>query len=324
VRGGEVTLAAYTDGWLASRLVKGRALSDATRYGYRRLFERNIAPALGSEPLRRLTPERVRTWHADVVAAAGADQAAKSYRVLRAVLNTAVDDDLISRNPCRIKGAGIDRTPERAMPDTGEVLALIEAMEPRYRIVLVLAGLGGLRTGEMLGLRVADVDPLRQLVRVRQVAMEIPGLGRVVKDPKTDAGRRDVVLPRRAMDALAAHLATYPSGPDGEVVTGPERGPARRASLSAAWRSAKAAVGVDPGLHIHDLRHHAATLTARTPGVTTKELMSRIGHSSPRAALIYQHATEERDRNIADFIDEQLDSAERSEPGRNVIPFPKR
>jgi integrase len=70
------------------------------------------------------------------------------------------------------------------------------------------------------------------------------------------------------------------------------------------WHEALAKVpDAPPGLRIYDLRHHAATLIARKPGVTTKELMAHIGHSSFRAALIYQHASEERNREIADFID---------------------
>ena len=66
------------------------------------------------------------------------------------------------------------------------------------------------------------------------------------------------------------------------------------------------AANAPDGLRIHDLRHHAATLTARLPGITTKELMARIGHASPRAALIYQRATEERDREIAAFLDKAI------------------
>jgi integrase len=54
-------------------------------------------------------------------------------------------------------------------------------------------------------------------------------------------------------------------------------------------------------LHFHDLRHVAATLAAET-GAGVKEIMYRIGHSSPQAALRYQHATQRRDRSIADGI----------------------
>jgi integrase len=77
----------------------------------------------------------------------------------------------------------------------------------------------------------------------------------------------------------------------------------QRGSVSKKWQAACRMVGVPEGLRIHDLRHHAATLAARMPGITTKELMARIGHSSSRAALIYQHASEERDQTIAEFID---------------------
>jgi integrase len=73
------------------------------------------------------------------------------------------------------------------------------------------------------------------------------------------------------------------------------------------WQGARMAAGAPEGLRIHDLRHHAATLTARMPGITTKELMARIGHASPRAALIYQHATEQRDREIAAYLDQAIE-----------------
>jgi integrase len=55
------------------------------------------------------------------------------------------------------------------------------------------------------------------------------------------------------------------------------------------------------GLRFHDLRHTAGTLAART-GATTKELMARLGHATPRAAMVYQHAAEDRDRAIAEGL----------------------
>jgi integrase len=249
-----------------------------------------------------------------VTAGAGHDQAAKSYRVLSAILNTAVTDERIGRNPCRIKGGGSENRTERPMPTTAEVLALVDAMPARYRLVIVLAGLGGLRMGEVLGLRLADVDTLRSAVHIRQTAQEIPRLGRVVKDPKSDAGRRTVVLPRQAMDAITAHIEAFGCAPTGELVTDPRGGPSRRSRVSTEWQKAKGAVGVDPAMHPHDLRHHAATLMAQMPGITTKELMARIGHSSPRAALVYQHATAERDREVATFLEARLDATKPATP----------
>lgn len=71
-----------------------------------------------------------------------------------------------------------------------------------------------------------------------------------------------------------------------------------------AWGRARRAVGV-PHLHFHDLRHTGNTLAAAT-GASTKELMARMGHASPRAALIYQHALRDRDHAIAQALDDMI------------------
>jgi integrase len=120
-----------------------------------------------------------------------------------------------------------------------------------------------------------------------------------------------VSLPHVVVEALEKHLANYGQpGAAGVLFTGPRGEPITRALLSTEWQSARTAADAPEGLRIHDLRHHAATLTARMPGITTKELMARIGHASPRAALIYQHATEQRDREIAAYLDQQSRSRE--------------
>jgi integrase len=176
----------------------------------------------------------------------------------------------------------------------------------------------------MLGLRRSDIDTLRGTVSVARQVQEIAGQRVLVDAAKTDAGRRVVALPASVMSELVEHMSRYSQpGQSGAVFTNPEGGPVRRASLYAAFQEACAKVGAPPGLHIHDLRHHAATVMARMPGITTKELMSRIGHKSPRAALIYQHATQERDKAIADFLDAQLAGVDRRQDAA-VIDMPRR
>ncbi|MDP8937253.1 MAG: site-specific integrase, partial [Actinomycetota bacterium] len=196
------------------------------------------------------------------------------------------------------------------------------AVEPRYRPMILLAGFAGLRTGETLGLRRCDVDLLHGEVHVRHQAQEIRGTGRVVLAPKSAAGRRSVALPAVVVESLEQHLAAFP-GPDAEapLFTGPEGGPLRRATFSRVWRAAVAATGAPAELRPHDLRHHAATLTARMPGITTKELMARIGHASPRAALVYQHATRERDRAVASYLDDVV-TASKPAPRADVVDLP--
>lgn len=318
---GRVGFTAYANRWLETRLVKGRPLAPATLEGYRGLLRRNLTPYFHDIPLIQISPERVREWYGGVASTAGQSQAAKSYRLLRAILNTAVEEDLIARNPCRIRGAGNERSEERPIVDASFVVDLAEAIEPPLRAFVLLAGFAGLRTGEMLGLRRRDIDLLHRQVTVAVQAQQITGLGRVVRQPKSEAGSRTVALPRVLVETLEVHLATYVS-PDGDafVFVGPRGKPLLRNALSRRWRAACAAVGAPAGYRIHDLRHHAATLAARMPGITTKELMARMGHSSSRAALIYQHATEERDHAVAGFIDDALDLASKS-AGAGVRPL---
>ena len=120
--------------------------------------------------------------------------------------------------------------------------------------------------------------------------------------PKTDAGRRTITLPAFVVDELADHMFRYVgSEPEAVVFTGPEGAPLRRGNWNGKWNAVRKAVGCD-GLRFHDLRHTGNTLAAAT-GASTKELMARIGHSSARAALHYQHATRERDEAIAAGLD---------------------
>ncbi|HUZ21711.1 MAG TPA: site-specific integrase [Acidimicrobiales bacterium] len=317
-RGGERVFGEYADEWLGHRLVKGRPLAPSTRQGYEALLRRHLRPAFGQTRLRQITPERVRTWHAQFAAHAP-DQAAKGYRLLRAILATAVHDELIGRNPCAIKGAGTERARERPMLDTSVVLALAESITPRLRALVYVAGFVGLRSGELCGLERRDVDLARRTLTVERQAVEITGQGRILTAPKTEAGRRVVALPGFVVEVLSGYLDAYVAPePDAVLFTRPSGKPLRRADLSNEWRAACDVVGLS-GVRVHDLRHHAATLVARNRDVTLKELMAHIGHATPVAALRYQHATAEREQAIATYLDDVIAAARRS-PASVTVP----
>jgi integrase len=230
---------------------------------------------------------------------------------------TAVSDELIARNPCVLKGAGIEHAPERPMLDTTDGLKLGEAITPRLRCLVLLGGFVVLRPGELLGLQRRDIDLLHRTVTVERQAHEITGQARVITGPKTEAGRRTLALPTVVLEALNDHLKAYVAAePGAPVFTRPSGLPLRRADLSNAWQDACEAVQIT-GVHPHDLRHHGATMMARKPDVTLKELMATIGHASPAAALRYQHATDERGRELADFMNHVIASA-RSTPKAKV------
>lgn len=120
----------------------------------------------------------------------------------------------------------------------------------------------------------------------------------VVGPPKTDAGRRTVALPDFVATAVAAHLDAHVPAGDEAVVFGTRTGNyLARSNFALTFRRAVHRCGFPP-VRVHELRHTGATLAAAT-GASTAELMRRLGHSSPNAALVYQHAAADRDTEIA-------------------------
>jgi len=124
-------------------------------------------------------------------------------------------------------------------------------------------------------------------------------------------------MPAMLVAELTRHLAEHghAAAPDSYVFVSPTGEPIERSNFRyRVWLPATQTAGL-AGLRFHDLRHTAGTLAART-GATTKELMARLGHSSARASMIYQHAAEDRDRRIAEGLDAMAREAGVSQPER--------
>jgi integrase len=252
---------------------------------------------------------------------------AKAYRLLRTILNAAVEDGLLIRNPCTIKGAGVERSPERPIATIEQVYLLADAIEPRYRAMVLLATFCGLRLGELLALRRDRVDLEGARVTVAEQVVELIDGTRSIGPPKTESSRRVVTIPPHVIEELQCHLDSWVASDEESILfTAPDGGLVRRSNFRRrVWEVATTKVGV-PALHFHDLRHTGNTLAAAT-GASTKELMARMGHASSRAALIYQHATEDRDVAIAHalsaMVEEQLNKAADSGEGETFVETPQ-
>jgi integrase len=198
-----------------------------------------------------------------------------------------------------------------------QLTALADAVPARYQALILVAGLGGLRWAELVGLRRRHVDLAGARLHVVEQAAEFAGKF-IVGPPKTDAGRRVVTLPNLAVTALAEHLDRYAApGPDGLVfLSARGKNLARSSFRRLVWLPAVRKVGLD-GLRVHDLRHTAATLAAAT-GATTKELMERMGHTSPGVALRYQHVMANRQAALAASLDDLARDTTQAEPGGHV------
>ena len=298
--GTAVSLGEYAATWLAQRTVKGRPLAPRTLDTYRHSLEAWIVPTLGSRSLGDVGPADVRRWHQFVLSQTGPTAARQAYALLRAVFNTAVSDDLVPRNPCRIRGAGQPNSPERPLIDLDVVTALVDAMPEHLKAFTIVAFWGHARLGELLGLCVGDVDVDKGTLRIERQVIEVDGEGPRITAPKVGS-IRTVHLPAPAVDALVTHLAGLGvTNPDAPLFTQPGGTELRAHHVHARWETARNRVG-QPGLHFHDLRHAGLTLSAQT-GATLAEVMRRAGHVSSQAAMRYQHAAEERDAEIADLM----------------------
>lgn len=288
-----LTLRAYAEPWLADRQLKPR-----TRVGYRSLLDRRILPALGDRPLVSLTSADIRGWHADQ----GTDTPtarAQAYGLLRAILATAVDDGLLPSNPCHIRGAGGTERKHKIEPATLEQIDLIiDALPDRFGLMVQLATWCALRFGEVTELRRGDLDVKNGRIQVRRAVAWVRGKP-VVGTPKSAAGIRDVAIPPHLLPAVRKHLLDHVEWGKDALVFPAARvgGQLSHGTLHEMWVRARRAAGRDD-LRFHDLRHTGAVMAAQS-GATIAELMARLGHTTPAMAIRYQHASQDRDAEIA-------------------------
>ncbi|MEU0985907.1 tyrosine-type recombinase/integrase [Streptomyces sp. NPDC005953] len=292
----------------ALRWVKERRLSATTDELYRRLLRLHILPTFGALDLDEITGPRVRSWRSERLDATGAETTvAKSYRLLKAILETACEDELIRRNPCRIRGAGKESATERPTASVAQVDALAGALGPRWRLMVYLGAYGPLRPEELAELRRKDVDLDALTVRIRQAAPELSTGQRAEGPTKSLAGKRLVVLPSFLRVELRRHLDWYAEKePEGLLFVGERGKPFRRTTFGRKWRRARTTVGLPDGFRFYDLRHTGHTLATRS-GATLKDTMVRAGQSTERAALIYQHSDHERQTEVAAGLDQLVE-----------------
>ena len=311
-RVGEVPFRQFAQEWLRGKA----ALAPKTLELYSYLLDRLILPALGDVPLGEITPARVRAWRAELLRAGrpGPSTIAKAYRVLSSMMATAVTDNLVARNPCMEKGAGVERSPEMRVATPEQVATVADAIAPRFRALVMTAAYAGCRWGELAGLRQRNLDLLHRRLSVVEQVIELSGGELLWCEPKSDAGRRVVNLPGGLVEELEAHVGRFVVPDPGGLVFTNESGGVLRARnfRSRHWLPATRAAGVE-GLRFHDLRHVAGTL-ATVSGATIREVQARLGHASPAAAYRYQHVLDDRDATIAERLDAVYRSAARSEP----------
>lgn len=311
-----ITFGDFAASWLASRTVKGQPLKPRTQEHYQKILDRLILPTFRNRPVVSITADDVDTWH-DSMGNDTPTLRSHAYSLMRTILASAVDKGILTANPAHIRGAGATRRAHKVEPLTlDELAALVDAMPEDRRLMVLLAAWCALRFGELTELRRRDVDLTNGVVKVRRGVVRANKTV-MVGTPKSDAGVRDVAIPPHLLPLVKAHLRDhaqtgregllFPAASGGHLAPStfygenPQR--VKVKGKPVEWRGghgfyrARALAG-RPELHFHDLRHTGAVLAAQT-GATLAELMGRLGHSTPAAALRYQHVARDRDKAIA-------------------------
>lgn len=297
-----VTFAEYTENWLETRQVAGHPIKARTKAHYEGILKRELLPAFGRRELAGIAPADVRKWHAKALVDKPTMRA-HSYDLLKTILATAFEEELIDANPCRIRGAGSVKSVHKTKPArVAEIEVITAKMPERLQLAVTCASWLAMRLGEIFELRRDDVDLDAGVVRIRRALVRVGG--KLQPDtPKTDAGVRDVAIPPHLIERFRDHLTNHTAA-GGDALLFPSSADPKRWLQSKAlyvdYRKARAAAGRDD-LRWHDLRHSGAVLAA-TAGATLAELMARLGHSTPQAAMRYQHAADGRDKVVAEAM----------------------
>lgn len=295
-RDGKVTFAAFARRWEAT-LVDLRESTQVRDLGY---LDRYILPAFGDVELRLIDHLTVRSWVADMRAKHAPATVVKAAQILSKIMRSAVAARMIASSPTDdVPLPKVERHEMRFLT-LAQIADLADAIDERYRGVVLLGAYCGLRVGEMFGLRVGRVDLLRRRLEVVEIATDVQGRV-VLGPPKTRAGRRTVPMPRLVVSALEPAIVGLNA--DEPVFQAPRGGHVRLNTWRRRyWLPAVRTAGLG-ALRIHDLRHTAVALWLHA-GATPVEVARRAGHSSTVVVLDrYGHVMPGDDDRLTDTLD---------------------
>jgi integrase len=275
---------------------------------------------LDCNPLGRASAELLAQWRAagspqpikqqasNELSPAGRTAAAQTYRLLKSIFNAAIADELLDRSPIKDKTATIVRSRKAQAATSEQVAALAEQVPARYRAAVLVAAYGCFRQGEQFALARKHYNTFNRTLTIERAVKKLQGKPAFIGTTKTIGSNRTIVLPKIAAEALELHLEHYVgSDPESLIFTNGQGSLVTSAELCGWFIPARERAGL-PTLRWHDLRSTGLTIAAST-GASISALMNRAGHTSVRAAMIYQSLTKADDQKIADSIDSQLDTA---------------
>ena len=298
-------------------LRESRNIAPSTADWYRDHWSRHVKPKLGTLPIEAVTTAKLREFFDKLHESGRTGTVTAVRRVMVKVLNQAASEGLFPKGSPMAPLRGSFRKPSRKTvePLPIEIVeAFADAIEPRCRLAVLLAGYCGLRGGRSEGIRLQDVrvrDRDGNLVpnptlRVEQAVRTVRGHAEIA-EPKTEASRRPVSVPRFLVEEIDRHIGEFGTTEDGRLFEsvrngGKNGGLVSHFTLDKALSNAAEKLGV-PKPRFHDLRHTCAALMIEQ-GAHAKAIQERMRHSSITITMdVYGHLLEGRDQDIAEGLD---------------------
>jgi integrase len=296
---GRITFKSYAEQWRAAQVHR-----PGTATSVEQQLRRHVYPTIGKRPIGAIRPGEIQALVTKMSDKLAASTVAVVYGRIVAVFRSAVRDRVIVRSPCEeIRLPGTTPASMLDVLTTEQVVAIADAIAPRYRALVLTAAGTGLRPGELFGLTVDRVDFLRREVRVDRQLVRVRGEGIELAPPKTVASYRTVPLPDMVADALAAHLSEYEPHEWGLIFTNERGGPVQERPFRGVWETARRKAKAPTWATPHDLRHFYASTLIRS-GASVKVVQARLGHASAKTTLdTYGHIFPDEADRTRDAVD---------------------
>ena len=293
----ELDLSHWLEYWMDSIVRPNRA--ETTVYAYQKIIDNHIDPALGTVPLKRLTPKMVQEYYTEIQRANGlsSNTMRRHHDLLSSALRSAVRQDVIPASPMERVEPPRVRTTESYFYNNQELKLLYQKIEGNIlELAVKLAGSLGMRREEICGLKWENVDLQRHLVLIRE-ARTAYGATIVQKETKNRSSVRTLYLPDEVYLLLEQEQARQQQercvqspayNPTDHVILDAKGAPYSPNALSLAFTRFVKKNDL-PRLTFHGLRHTFATI-ASCQGASLFDIGKALGHSTPATTgRIYTH-----------------------------------
>lgn len=310
----ELDLSHWLEYWMDSIVRPNRA--ETTVYAYQKIIDNHIDPALGTVPLKRLTPKMVQEYYTETQRANGlsSNTMRRHHDLLSSALRSAVRQDVIPASPMERVEPPRVRTTESYFYNNQELKLLYQKIEGNIlELAVKLAGSLGMRREEICGLKWENVDLQRHLVLIRE-ARTAYGATIVQKETKNRSSVRTLYLPDEVYLLLEQEQArqqqerclqspTY--NPTDHVILDAKGVPYSPNALSLAFTRFVKKNDL-PRLTFHDLRHTFATI-ASCQGASLFDIGKALGHSTPATTgRIYTHLVDRTHEELVQRVSDAL------------------